>query len=558
MKHIYIYILLLLGCLNLVGQGLPQDFNPRNYIESLVVVTDRDYYTVNETINFKAFNLSPSELREIEWSKVLYIELVGFDGKPLVQSKIKFTSSGGLGQLLVPEGILSGVYYIKAYTKWMRNYGPLSYFYKPLTVLNPKDAAVFLPAKPFDTDFFIEYSALSNQNRIKSDKDLYSLRSTGQLLFSDSTSKTADFSVSITRKSYVHDTIIKMCPIDTSLSFTNSFLPETRGISLSGVLVDKSTQKPISNSKVTVSLKKGNNQTFSTYTNSSGIFNIVLPEVFGTVELLILAENKKQENIEIRLESDFCNRRVLLPYIPLKTGKQDIIRYNEIIINSQIDAQYNPRESLADTAALKELYFYKNPSLRLDIDQFIEMSSLAELFKELVPAVGFKQEKNRTSIHITGPYYYNLDTYEPLVLLDGIIISDIDELLHIDPNDLSAIESYNYPYVLGDITYGGIIKMISREGDMAGYKLPDNGLIYNYKVFDIVSPENIQSEIRSRDPIFRNTLYWNSHFLEFEEKQSCYFNVGDNSGAYSVILHECSDNGELIISKYEFQVGSQR
>ena len=554
MRFTSIYIFLFLGCLNLAGQSLPDNFTPKKYKESVVVVTDRDYYTVNETIHFKAFNLSPSALRDIEWSKVLYIELVSFEGKPLVQSKIKFSQSGGEGQLLIPDGLLSGVYYIKSYTRWMRNYGPTSYFYKPLTLLNPKDAAVLLPSKPFEADFKIEYSTLKNKENIKVDQDLYGFRSIGQLIFSDSGTKTQDFSVSITRTSYLCDSIISISPLDTSLNFNYSFLPETRGISISGILADKTNREPIANSPVSVSLKKGCNQTFSTHTNSSGIFNVVLPEVFGNAELLIIAENGQNEGLEIRLESDFCNRKVWLPYIPLKTNKEAYLRYEEIVINSQIDAQYNPVEDTTDTPYLDEIYFYEKPSLRVDVDEFIEMSSLAELFKELVPAVGFRQERGRTSMHITGPYYYNLDTYEPLVLLDGIIISDFDELLEINPNDLMAVETLNYPYVLGNITYGGIIKMYSREGDMAGYKLPGNSLIYSFTGFDKVPPETMDYRKNSREAIFRNTVYWKCHTQESKENQSFHFQMGDNPGAYSAILHEISKNGELKISKYDFNL----
>lgn len=556
MRAINIYAFLLLCSLKLAGQGLPADFISENYIESLAVITDRDFYVVHESINLKAFNLSPSMLRDPEWSKVLYLELVGFDGKPFVQSKIPFGRSGGEGQLRVPEGILSGVYYIKAYTKWMRNYGPNSYYYKAITLLNPYSDSVYHPDQSFEADFYTGYSSLKDLNGggIRTDKDQYSFRNEGHLLFPDSTSGHKDLCVSITREKYVRDSIIEIRPKERSFSFSNKFLPETRGISISGVLTAKSSQKPISNRNVNVSLKKGSSQTFSTYTDSSGNFNIVLPGLYGDAELLILAEDSYGEELEIRLKSDFCKQSVILPFIPLKTGKQDRLRYNNLLIDSQIEALYYPEEREAEHPELQELYLYDDPSLHLDIDQFIKFSSLAELFKELVPAVGFRQENKRTTIFITGPYYYNLDTYKPLVLLDGIVVSDIDKLLQIDPDELSYIESYNYPYVLGDISYGGIIKLKSKEGDMAGYVLPSTGLIYRFRLLDPIYSEDTLSIENHRDPIISNTLFWECHTEEAKEKQNFHFNVGDNSGAYSVILHEIGENGKMNISKYDFNL----
>ena len=105
--------------------------------EQLHLFADRSIYAVDEIIYFMADHRVSGLRGEHPWSSVLYVELIGSNGKALAQGKYRL--SGGLaeGSMHIPAGSLSGDYYLKSYTRWMRNTGPGSFSYTPLKIINP-------------------------------------------------------------------------------------------------------------------------------------------------------------------------------------------------------------------------------------------------------------------------------------------------------------------------------------------------------------------------------------------------------------------------------------
>ncbi len=55
--------------------------------EGLLLLTDRGHYISGETINYRAFYRKPAEGPEIEWSRVLYVELILPNGTPLYRAR---------------------------------------------------------------------------------------------------------------------------------------------------------------------------------------------------------------------------------------------------------------------------------------------------------------------------------------------------------------------------------------------------------------------------------------------------------------------------------------
>jgi len=108
--------------------------------EKITLFTDKNIYCVNEKIYFIAEYSSANELDSLEWSNVLYVELIRWNGSKLVQIKLKLTRPGTSGVIIIPGNILSGNYYLRAYSKWMRNFSASDYACLHVKIVNP-----FLP-----------------------------------------------------------------------------------------------------------------------------------------------------------------------------------------------------------------------------------------------------------------------------------------------------------------------------------------------------------------------------------------------------------------------------
>ena len=107
--------------------------------ENFQLFTDRNIYAVGESIFFRAFNVSDPELKKSDWSKILYLEIVSQENTPVAQAKYLLDERGASGYIKIPETAATGHYYLRAYTKWMRNFSPAGYFHYPIAIINPDD-----------------------------------------------------------------------------------------------------------------------------------------------------------------------------------------------------------------------------------------------------------------------------------------------------------------------------------------------------------------------------------------------------------------------------------
>lgn len=105
--------------------------------EVVNIYTDRDLYLTGETLWFAAQCLLKDTHETSPLSNVLYIELFNAEKKSVRHEKFRLEKGKVTGSLQIPEELISGDYYIRAYTQYLRNFPSESYFTKWFTVINP-------------------------------------------------------------------------------------------------------------------------------------------------------------------------------------------------------------------------------------------------------------------------------------------------------------------------------------------------------------------------------------------------------------------------------------
>jgi hypothetical protein len=143
---------------------------------------------------------------------------------------------------------------------------------------------------------------------------------------------------------------------------------------------------------------------------------------------------------------------------------------------------------------------------------------------------------------------------DPLVLVDWVVINDIDRVLAISPQKILRIETVNKPYIKGDLIYGGIISIISREGDFAGIDLPASGIFVKY---DFFAPEcsGIKTSKAARIPDARNTLLWVPGIKTGDNRSKQFgFATGDTPGRYNIVVRGVYADGRVFSQSVGFEV----
>lgn len=102
--------------------------------EKVYVQTDKPFYKPGETIWFNAFVLNANHHKATRLSDVVYVELIDTRGKLAATAELRITEGTAYGDFKLKPLAPGGIYTIRAYTSWMKNFGEERLFTKELTV----------------------------------------------------------------------------------------------------------------------------------------------------------------------------------------------------------------------------------------------------------------------------------------------------------------------------------------------------------------------------------------------------------------------------------------
>ncbi|MEO7212595.1 hypothetical protein [Mucilaginibacter sp.] len=127
--------------------------------EKVFVHTDKSTYLAGEIIWFKIYCVDGALNKPLTLSKVVYVDILDNAQVSVMQAKIAMINGMGSGSLVIPPSVANGNYKLRAYTNWMKNFGPESFFEKKITIVNAlrsPDATAKAKTPDYDIQFFPE------------------------------------------------------------------------------------------------------------------------------------------------------------------------------------------------------------------------------------------------------------------------------------------------------------------------------------------------------------------------------------------------------------------
>ncbi len=138
-------------------------------------------------------------------------------------------------------------------------------------------------------------------------------------------------------------------------------------------------------------------------------------------------------------------------------------------------------------------------------------------------------------------------------------VPEIENLLSVSPQRVDHIDIVNRIYVRGGNTYGGIVSIITGQGDRAGVTLPDESSFISFtglsKLQEKDFPEYDEKVRNERMPDLRNTLYWAAHYeITPDNRGSFDFYTSDVTGEFMVIVRAITSDGNVLSGTCNFIV----
>ena len=567
--------MLIPGAGNVLGQKSP--FDPAlsgeasRILEKVACFTDRSLYISEEPVRFSANVQSTGPVVRRPWSRVLYVELVSAEGTSMARGKYPISEGKATGEIHIPSNLLSGNYFLRTYTRWMRNWGPESYSYVPLRIINPHRLEMQKGSAPAEVGANLRVSSTKSSSlEFETHPSLFGR---GEIVMMRLSLPGGTFPVSVQgcitvvprsarpldhlwevelMKQATEEASTDTYAGDSIGDFQLNFLPDKYGPSLSGsVVYSNGRDKGLPETRIHFTLMGERTGYLVCRPDASGRFTVALPFRSGNLELFVQPESLDGSAVEVRIDRDFDHRQLTLPVSSVTLAEQERQVATIMARNVQLSGIYRESVSMMDTdSAARTFPFYGSPTLSVDMDRYVLLPTLEEVFLNLVPGVTPVTRRHRNSLQI---YSENpaLSLFEPLVMVDQVPVFDLKKFMSLPPAKIKRIDVIEDVYVKGNLRFGGLINLQSRDRDMAGIDLPGNSFFIDYLAMQ--PPARTEQEPVSEDdrmPDTRNTLLWLPDVvLEKGSPVSISFTTPDYPGEYVVLFRGQGPGGELIVAE---------
>jgi hypothetical protein len=340
------------------------------------------------------------------------------------------------------------------------------------------------------------------------------------------------------------------------------FLPEYSGQIISGELVDKNRQATGAGKTAYASIPSNRYKFGITRSNEEGMIHFPFSQQSGTAVLALQADLKKDSLFQVDWHSPFIKNYSLkkIPVFSISEKSEAAIR--DMITEAQLQQVYSGEKMnaflppvITDTTA-----FFGLPDKNYFLDNYTRFSTIEEIFREFIPEVEIRKNKSNYRIRVNNLPYKAFFKDEPLMLLDGIPVTDVNQVMQFDPLKIKNIGIVARRYYVAGFTYPGIISFQTYDGDMTGISLNPRVLLVDYEGIQVrrefYSPQyTTDKQLQNRLPDLRRLLYWEPDIntgVTGKARRSFY--TADLPGKYAIIVEGMNDKGFVGSSLTYFEV----
>jgi hypothetical protein len=265
----------------------------------------------------------------------------------------------------------------------------------------------------------------------------------------------------------------------------------------------------------------------------------------GTYDLFLSTEELNGLKTSILIDNDFCTRPVELPFPEFSLSREEknaALRLAAHKVMADFFAETLQFALQAGESSDKP--FYEEVSDVISLNDYIALPTIEEYFNELSPVVKVRKVNGKKKFRFISANP-EMSVFSPLVMIDFVALDNLQPLLSVSPAEIERIELVNSVYIKGNITYGGIVSLISRKQNFAGIDLPSSGTFLSYRFFEPEKPLPQEKPAGPGNPDVRNTVFSHVFSNPAEVKTSAFtFAAPSDPGEYLVVLQGVDQNGK--------------
>lgn len=520
--------------------------------ERVELISNKSYYYPRENLWFSGKMLNADAAMSDSISKVVYVEWISPQNELISRQKYHIDSLHFKGMLNVPANNNFGNYRLRAYTKWMQNFGDSTFFEQIVPIISPKQ-------------YISDRHFTKNNSSIKliSDKKTYQARekitvqiegeNVGNLVVSvtDTAAIRRVKSLETKAKPFLPLASFKMLP-------DFKYLAET-GLSLSGKVLDSKGNPTLAN----LVFYFGKSQaTLTALTDTEGKFSVSGIQLSDTTDITYQATDMKGKLLEKVLfdteEFPAIKPTTLNPNFEIKDLKSTVLIEKDIDVPK--DAIQLDEVSVTTKRAEKQFVskpIYGNADFTLyakDIGVALVGMNPVMALQGKVPGVQITYADGRIKVRMRGGQNSIEGNPDPLYLLDGFPVEDVTSLMNISMDNIDRIEVLKTARAMfGSRGANGVIAIYTKSSVSKPSESNKNGLKSSAKTLTMIgyqeskpffSPNYATAQAKeSSKPDIRTTLFWQPKLTS----KIFSFYAADNAGIYRILVRNGDETSEAFV-----------
>lgn len=349
------------------------------------------------------------------------------------------------------------------------------------------------------------------------------------------------------------------------------FPPELNGHIITGKVVSTITGKPLDNVETYISVP-GLNTNFRTYiSDAAGRIKFDFSQMNGSSEIIVQTNPGAIDTASrVELTNPFAETYSETPVSPfyLSSAKQKSLLDQSVNVQvqnlyaGQLLKRFVPS---TDTAT----FILDKPDAIYMMDDYTRFTTIEEVLREYVNLMDVQKKRDKFSLRlwnntiasrvdISNREFFQTD---PLILVDGVPVFDVNRLMGYDPLKMRKLEVYNRRFFSGNSFFSGILNWSSYKGDLANFELDPHALVIDYEGLQLqrefYQPVYDASGASSaaHTPDFRTLLYW-SHEIKPDAngERHIRFYTSDKKGRYVTVIQGLAANGTCGSTLHYFEV----
>lgn len=337
---------------------------------------------------------------------------------------------------------------------------------------------------------------------------------------------------------------------------------EYNGTIISGNVIDTRKGRPAAQTIQGYLSAPGTRTQFTSATcDYDGRIHFELKDFYGAPEV-ITRTNPEDSAYRIEIDNPFAEKYTETPLSRFEFPRMDSGLLTDKSVAMQVLNRYGG-ERLKHFSLLPgidtSVFYYKADHSYL-LDDYTRFTTMEEVLREYVVLILVQRREGHFHLPVLDADLKQFFGTDPLILLDGVPVFNIDSLMVLDPLKMKKLETVQHRAFMGSVNFPGILNWTTYKGDLGGYILDPRATVVDYEGLQLerefYAPSYATDEqAASHLPDFRNVLYWAPQLLTNGQGRGILnFYSSDLPGKYIVVVEGLAEDGRAGTGIASFEV----